>query len=85
MFHIDATFEDCRINATSNEGKNYQVTVTDGFTGASKTIESMPALHLSYILQFGLHNDGEPEGFEAMYPLLEPYFVGWPNTLRPIP
>ena len=84
MFVLAGTFEDIRFNAKSSDGKNYTVSFTDGFTGQSKVVE-LTALQLSYVVQFNLDNDGEPEGFEKMYESLEPIFKDWPIGLRPIP
>ena len=84
MFRVNCTFEDLHINAYSADGKEYVTTISDAWGGEHKTI-TLTALQLSYIFAFNMDLDGEPEGFEKMYKSLEPLFVGWPNTLRPIP
>ena len=84
MFHVDVQFEDMRLIAHSVDGSVYDTTITDGLTGADRNL-NLTALQLSYILQFNLHNNGEPEGFKKMYVELEPLFIGWPNSVRPIP
>lgn len=88
MFIIDATFEDCRIQATpidnAQVGTNWQVCFTDGLTSDNKTIE-MTSEHLIMVLAFNLDPNGKPKGFEQYYKELEPIFKDWPNTLRPIP
>ena len=84
MFHIDATFEDCNINASSPNGFNYDCNVRDKYTGESRQV-SLSAAELSMVLQFCLHPDGEPDGFQEFYKVLEPKFEGWPVSLRPIP
>lgn len=84
MFTIRATFEDTHITATSAAGHTYTVGVHDALTYESRVVE-LTAQQLSYVLQFNLHPDGEPTGFEQMYQELEPIFKDWPNHLRPIP
>lgn len=84
MFHIDTTFEDQRIIAMSHDGHSYDVTITDSLSGDFRNV-LLTALQLSYIMAFNLHSDGEPEGYEKMYEELTPIFVGWPQTVRPIP
>lgn len=84
MFHIDATFEDLRITATSEDGTIYNTTFVDNLEGLSRTI-ALPAEQLTMILAFNLHCDGEPEGYEKFYTVLEPIFKDWSNNLRPIP
>lgn len=88
MFNIDATFEDCRIQAQAqNEGRvgtDWQATITDNHTGKSKVTVLTPA-QLSMVLAFNLDPNGEPDGFEAFYLELEPIFKDWPIELRPIP
>lgn len=85
MFSIQAQFEDCKLHAESNDGKEYQLQVEDSFEGEISETLTITALQLSYILQFYLDNYGEPEGFEKMYESLEPLFKDWPVNLRPIP
>lgn len=85
MFKVSAVFEDSRINAWSEDGHKYQFNSEDSLTGKiSDTIE-LSALELSYVMQFNLHPDGTPEGYEKMYEVLEPKFAGWSNCVRPIP
>lgn len=83
MFHIDAQFEDSRIIAHSLDGANYDVLISDNFTGDQREVMLTP-LQLSYIMAINLDNDGEPEGVADMYVELEPIFKDWPNHLRPI-
>ena len=85
MFEVSTVFEDSRINAWSETGHTYQFNTKDNLTGeVSPTIE-LSALELSYVLQFNLHPDGTPEGYEKMYEVLEPKFADWSNNVRPIP
>lgn len=84
MFHIDAQFEDTRIVAHSEDGALYETVISDNLTGKSRTVQ-LSAEQLSYVMQFNLHPDGEPEGMDAMYEVLNPIFEGWPLELRPIP
>lgn len=84
MFHVDLTFEDCRILATSTDGKSYEATFTDSLSGDFRNL-TITAKQLGMIFAFNMDNDGQPEGFEKFYEELEPIFAGWPNTVRPIP
>lgn len=85
MFHIDATFEDIRIIATSQEGHEYDVILADGNTGETGELKALSASHLGMILAFNLNSNGEPEGFEQFYAALEPILAHLPRELRPIP
>ena len=85
MFHIDCTFEDCRIIATSKDGITYDGTVYDNASGESRSLPTVASDVVQRILAFNLHPDGEPEGFKESYKILEPLFADWPNNLRPIP
>jgi len=85
MFNIEARFEDCKINAYSDEGHTYKVQVEDTHTGEISPTETLTALQVSYILQFCLHPDGEPEGYQKMYESLEPIYKDYPVNLRPMP
>lgn len=84
MFIIDATFEDLRIHAQSETGHTYHCQFSDNHGEIAETV-TLTVLQVSYVLQFCLHPDGEPDGFEQMYESLEPIFKDWPNHLRPIP
>jgi len=84
MFHVDCTFEDTRIIASSNDGKIYETTISDKLDGDFRSI-TLTAKQLGMIFAFNMDNDGEPEGFEQMYKELEPLFTDWPYNLRPIP
>lgn len=84
MFHIDATFEDTRLIATSKDGHGYDAILTDNLTGAQFTLPLKTA-HLAMVLAINLHPDGEPDGFEAMYAELEPLLLDCPLVCRPIP
>lgn len=84
MFHVDLTFEDCRIVASSSNGKKYLTTVTDNFTGEQKAVQ-LTSKQLAMVFAINMDCNGEPEGFEGYYAELEPVFAGWPNNLRPIP
>jgi len=84
MFIIIGEFEDMAFNAKSGDGKTWTVSFTDVFTKQAR-VEELTALQLSYVVQFNLHEDGEPEGFEKMYEALEPIFKSWPTHMRPIP
>lgn len=85
MFIIDATFEDTRIHAQSETGHEYSCQFSDNLTGEIADTVTLTAQQLSYVMQFNLHPDGEPLGFEKMYEELEPIFKDWPTHLRPIP
>jgi len=85
MFHIDATFEDIRIIAQSQEGHEYDVILADGNTGKQDTLKCLSASHLAMIFAFNLDINGEPEGFEQFYAALEPVLAHLPRELRPIP
>lgn len=88
MFHIKARFEDTQITAVSPEGHTFQVEIQDisGLPAAVKRkLIELPADQLSMILQFCLHPDGTPTGYEEYYKVLEPIFAEWPQNLRPIP
>lgn len=85
MFRIDATFEDCCIHAMSPDGKEFKLQVSDNHTGEIADDITITAEQLSYIVQFNLHPDGEPAGFEKIYESLEPLFKDWSVNLRPIP
>lgn len=88
MFHIKARFEDTQIVASSERGYEYITEIQD-VSGLPATITRkqivLPAEQLSMILQFCLHPDGEPVGYEEYYKILEPIFKDWPHNLRPIP
>lgn len=84
MFHIDATFEDTRIIATSLEGPEYNVLVSDNLSGQTRELK-LTAEQLSMILAINLDEDGTPPGYEEFYRQLEPLFKGIPKELRPIP
>lgn len=84
MFNVDMTFEDTRIMATSEDGREYNVVVHDNFTGESKSVK-LSSKQLGMVFAFNMDANGEPEGFEKMYEELEPIFAGFPNHLRPIP
>ena len=58
MFHIDATFEDMRLIATSEDGNDYNVILSDALTGKQTTLVVTPA-ELSYILAVNLNPEGE--------------------------
>lgn len=84
MFLIDCTIEDTRIIAKSANGHDYDVEISDNLTGKSREV-NLTAEQLSYVMQFNLHPDGEPENMDQMYEVLNPIFEGWPIELRPIP
>ena len=58
MFHIDATFEDMRLIATSEDGNDYNVILSDALTGKQTMLVVTPA-ELSYILAVNLNPEGE--------------------------
>lgn len=84
MFHIDTTFEDTRIIATSFEGHDYNVLIADNLSGQTRELK-LTAEQLSMILAINLDSNGTPAGYEEYYKQLEPLFVGTPKELRPIP
>jgi len=84
MFHIDATFEDIRLVANSQDGHDYAVLLVDGLSGKSEEI-TFSASQLGMILAFNLDPRGEPVGFEQFYAELEPLLAHLPKELRPIP
>ena len=88
MFYIKARFEDTQITASSREGHEYEVEIQD-VSGLPATMTRkrlrLPADQLSMILQFCLHPDGMPAGYEEYYKVLEQFFKDWPQNLRPIP
>jgi hypothetical protein len=84
MFHIDATFEDTRIIADSEDGHNYLVRIHDNCTGVSQDI-NLSSEDLAAIISCNLHPDGEPDlSFDRLQKLQE-VFADWPLELRPIP
>lgn len=85
MFNIDATFEDCRIQAGSDDGKSWKMAVIDQHKGDVSPVITVTPQQLDYILRMNLDADGMPEGYEQMYEVLEPLFKDWPTNLRPIP
>lgn len=84
MFHIDSTFEDIRIIATSQDNCGYEALISDSLSGDSASLH-LTAKQLSMIMAFNLHPDGEPLGFESFYAELEPLIAHLPRALRPIP
>jgi hypothetical protein len=84
MFHIDATFEDTRIIATSLEGHDYTVLIADNLSGQTGELK-LTSKQLSMIFAINLDIDGTPAGYEEFYKQLEPLFEGTPKELRPIP
>jgi len=86
MLHIDATFEDMRIiaSSTGQDDGTWAVTIFDSCTGQKAGL-IISYQQLTMILAFNLDPNGEPEGFEKFYEELNPLFVGWPCNLRPIP
>ena len=88
MFIIDATFEDCRIQAKALDdgrvGTNWNVTISDNFSGKSYIKELTP-VQLAMVLAINLDSNGTPDGYEKMYEVLGPIFADVPNELRPIP
>ncbi len=88
MFYIKARFEDTQIEAWSDHGSTYKVEIMD-VSGLPATVKRKQVElnhdQLSMILQFCLHPDGEPAGYEEYYKVLEPVFKDWPRNLRPIP
>lgn len=84
MFHIDTTFEDTRIIATSLEGHDYDVLIADNLSGQAGEFK-LTATQLSMVLAINLDKDGTPAGYEEFYKQLEPLFSGAPSELRPIP
>jgi hypothetical protein len=84
MFHIDATFEDTRMIARSEDGHTYQVMLSDSDTLNTHGLE-LTQEQLAMVMAFNLHNDGEPQGYEKFYEVLEPLLVDCPPECRPIP
>lgn len=84
MFHIDTTFEDVRIIAHSASGHEYQVVLVGRVSGQMHEMV-LSAAQVSMVMQFNLHPDGEPEGFERFYEVLEPLLGDCPAACRPIP
>ena len=83
MFNIEATFELQKIKATSNDGREWAVVIE--FDGEPSGPLKMTDQQLSYLLQFNLHPDGEPEGHEKMREAIEPLFIDIPRHMWPIP
>lgn len=84
MFHIDATFEDTRIIARSDDGNTYQVLLSDADTGEIHEM-TLTQEQLAMVMAFNLSNDGTPQGYEEYYKVLEPLLVNCPPECRPIP
>ena len=84
MFHIDATFEDMRMIARSDDGNTYQVLLSDADTTETHEL-TLTHEQLAMVMAFNLHNDGEPQGHEDSYKVLEPLLVNCPPECRPIP
>ena len=85
MFHIDATFEDMRLIASSKEGTDYDVVISDAFTGKQTTLVVTPA-ELSYILAVNLSPEGEVFlNVEHAGDSIRGKVAKLPQELRPIP
>lgn len=84
MFHINSTFENLRIIATSDKGGDYQVNLIDNCTGKQYRL-NMTAEQLQMVLAFNLSDNGEPDGFADYYKTLEPLLAQCPPECRPIP
>lgn len=58
MFHIDATFEDTRFIAHSNDGVKYTITLCDTLTGATSTAEATQE-EVGAMMDCAISHDGE--------------------------
>ena len=84
MFHINTTFENTHIIATSIEGHDYNVLIANSLNGQTEELK-LTATQLSMVLAINLDKDGTPTGYEEFYRQLEPLFKDVPPSLRPIP
>ena len=85
MFHIDATFEDIRLIASSEEGTDYNVVISDALTGKQTTLVLTPA-ELSYILAVNLNPEGKIFlNVEHAGDSIRGKVARLPQELRPIP
>ena len=89
MFKVTAQFEDTILEASSNDGKSYDLLVKDALTGATAIIGNQSWQTIDLIMRHNLDPSGEPNlcGAEELriYEELSKTIKDLPIELRPIP
>ena len=88
MFKVTAQFEDTILEASSNDGKSYDLLVKDALTGVTASVGNQPWQVIDLIMRHNLDPSGEPQLTAEEDSYYEDFcgaIKDWPIELRPIP